>query len=109
MYTHNRDAEITPVSWLYIHLTQTGETWDGYTLWRIETSIGGYVCTTIEGQTGRYYDDDRPTNSIARLLWDEGFSSPDGSSIMIYNFIPEGSPLSLSIYCTEVVGIKKSA
>lgn len=109
VYTHNRDAEITPASWLYIHLTQTGETWDGYTLWRIETSIGGYVCTTIEGQTGRYYDENRPTNSIARLLWDEGFSSPDGSSIMIYNFIPEGSPLSLSIYCTEVVGIKKSA
>lgn len=109
VYTHNRDAEITPVSWVYIHLTQTGETWDGYTLWRIETSVGGYVCTTVEEQTGRYYDDDRPTNSIARLLWDEGFSSPDGSSIMIYNFIPEGSPLSLSIYCTEVVGIKTSA
>ena len=110
VYVHDREAEHTPVSWLYIHMKQTGKTWDGFSLWTIETSIGGYVCTTIVEQTGRYVDDNRPTNSIARLLWDEGFGSPDGNAILIYNFGPYDNPdPTLSIYCTEVVGIKLDA
>lgn len=110
VYTHDRNAEYTPPSWVYIHLKQTGETWDGFSLWSIETSIGGYICTTIEEQTGRYYDDNRPTNSIARLLWDEGFSSPNGA-ILIYNFVPEEDREThpVSIYCTEVLGVKLGA
>ena len=108
VYTQNRNAEYTPPSWVYIHLKQTGETWDGFTLWSIETSIGGYICTTIEEQTGRYYDDNRPTNSIARLLWAEGFAS---NAILIYNFVPEEDREThpVSIYCTEVVGVKLGA
>lgn len=110
VYTHDRDAEFTPASWLYVHLQQTGKSEDGYTLWKIETSIGGYVCTTFENQSGRAIDDNRPTNSIARLLWDEGFGSVDGTSIMIYNFLDkEDLSTPLSIYSTEVLGIKIGA
>ena len=110
VYTHARDLEHTPKSWIYVHMKQTGETWDGFTLWSIELSIGGYVVTTIVDQTGRYIDDDRPTNSIARLLWDEGFGSADGNAILIYNFGPyDELDSTLSIYCTEVRGIRVGA
>jgi hypothetical protein len=91
-------------------LKQTGETWDGFTLWTIELSIGGYIVTTIVEQTGRYIDDDRPTNSIARLLWDEGFGSADGNAILIYNFGPyDKLDPTLSIYTTEVRGVRVGA
>lgn len=90
-------------SWLYIHIKQTGTTWDGFTLWSIEASVGGQVYNKIENQIGSYVDDNRPTNSIPRLLWDEGFGSPDKNGILIYN-IKNGNPV--SIYCTEVRGIK---
>ena len=110
VYTHARDLEHTPKSWMYVHMKQTGESWDGFTLWTIELSVGGYIVTTIVDQTGRYIDDDRPTNSIARLLWDEGFGSADGNAILIYNFGPydELDP-TLSIYSTEVRGIRVGA
>jgi hypothetical protein len=110
VYTHARDLEHTPKSWMYVHLKQTGETWDGFTLWTIELSIGGYIVTTIVEQTGRYIDDDRPTNSIARLLWDEGFGSADGNAILIYNFGPyDKLDPTLSIYTTEVRGVRVGA
>jgi hypothetical protein len=110
VFVHDRDGEYTPASWMYVYMKQTGESSDGYTLWTIELSIGGYVCTTIERQTGRAYDDNRPKNSIARLFWDEGFGSPDGNAILIYNFIPEEEreEKPLTIYCTEVLGVKTS-
>ena len=112
VYVHDRNGEITPPSWLYIHMAQTGVSDDGHTLWTIETSIGGYVCTTIVNQMGNKYDNDtRAKNSIARLFWDEGFGSPDGNAILIYNFVPEDKREThpVSIYCTEVLGVRKTS
>ena len=93
-------------NWLYLHLQQTGTSVEGFTLWKIEASIGGYVHDKIENQIGRAVDDNRPTNSIARLLWDEGFNSLDKNGILIYHAKLE---IPVTIYCTEVLGIKKGA
>lgn len=93
-------------NWLYLHLQQTGTSVEGFALWKIEASIGGYVYNKIENQIGRAVDNNRPTNSISRLLWDEGFGSPDKNGILIYH-AKLGLPV--TIYCTEVVGIKKGA
>lgn len=89
--------------WVYIHMTQTGTDELGYRLWDIEVSVGTQVCYSIKSQNGRKVDEDRPINSIARLLWDEGFGSPDGNAVLIYP-IKNGSPA--TIYCTEVLGIE---
>ena len=97
-------TESVSTPWVYIHLKQTGMTEDNYfTLWSIEVSFGGQVYEKIENQTGRYVDDNRPNNSIARLLWDEGFGSPDKNAVLIYH-LANGLPV--TIYCTEVLGIK---
>ena len=103
-FVHETDKNYnTP--WMHIYLKQIGETDDGFTKWYVEASIGGYVYSSIAEQSGRYVDDNRPTNSLPRLLWDEGYGSPDGSAILIYLY-EKNKPVNL--YCTEVCGIKKA-
>ena len=101
-FVHEGDKNRNP-SWLYIYMKQTGETEDGFTSWRIEASVGGQVYSVIENQSGRYIDDNRPTNSIPRLLWDEGYGSEDKNAILIYLY-ENDKPATL--YFTEVMGIK---
>lgn len=93
--------------WLYFHLTNKGPDEDGFTRWDIEASIGGQVYEKLENQSGRQLDMERPTDSISRLLWSEGFSSEGKRAILIYPTFPDGSK-SPTIYCTEILGIKKS-
>ena len=93
-------------AWAYFHMTQTGTDELGYRLWRIEVSVGTQTYFIIENQNGRKIDKERPINSIARLLWDEGFSSPDGNAILIYH-VDEQDTTPVTIYCTEVRGITK--
>ena len=89
--------------WVYVHLRQTGKDYLGYILWEIEVSVGGYVFARIENQSGKAVDKERPINSIARLLWDEGFGSPDGSSILFYS---DDYTIGKQFYCTEAVGVR---
>ena len=56
----------------------------------------------FQEQSGSYIDDDRPANSIARMLWDEGFSSVDKTAALIYSDSDERA----SFYCTEILGLK---
>lgn len=65
-----------------------------------------YKCLYVvnKNQTGSHLGADRPVNPIARLLWDDGFKSPNGQAMLIYDL---GDGTSVSIYCTEVLGIKK--
>ncbi len=97
-----QDAGIGTSPWVYVHLKQSGKDRLGYILWDIEVSIGGYVYAVVEQQSGKPIDKDRPINSIARLLWDDGFGSEDGSTILLYSEEPKSSVF----YCTEVVGVK---
>ena len=87
--------------WVYVHLKQSGKDKYGYILWDIELSIGGYAYAKVEKQSGKPMDKDRPINSLARLLWDGGFGSEDGSAILFYS---ENPPESI-FYCTEVLGV----
>ena len=89
--------------WVYIHIRQLEDAEDGYTHWRIEASIGGQVYVIQEDQIGGYLDQERPANSIARILWDEGFTSKDKNAILLYP-IKDMSP---TIYCTEVRAVEK--
>ncbi len=89
--------------WVYIHIKKESMDILGNYYWTVEASIGGYVFARNENQFGRFVDGDRPKNSIARLLWDEGFGSPDGNSILIY---PLGVENGVTIYCTEIVAVK---
>lgn len=88
--------------WVYVHLKQTGQDYLGYILWDIEVSIGGYVFARIESQSGKPIDKDRTINSLARMLWDEGFGSADGSTVLFYSENTKSSVF----YCTEVVGVR---
>ena len=103
-FVHERDKNL-PTTWMHIYMKQIGETEDGFTKWYVEASTGGYVFSSIAEQSGRYIDDSRPANSIPRLLWDEGYGSPDGNAILIYLY-EKNKPVNL--YCTEVCGIKKA-
>ncbi|MBQ9713773.1 MAG: leucine-rich repeat domain-containing protein [Clostridia bacterium] len=91
--------------WVYFHLEQMGFDEYGHILWRIDVSIGGQLYGSFENQTGKHIEDDRPKNSISRILWDEGFHSAelDGNAVLIYP--SDENPK--RIYCTEVVGLKK--
>ena len=91
--------------WAYIHLQQMGQNEYGDTLWKIEVSVGGQVYERIENQTGAHLDTDRTENSLARLLWDEGFNSKDGNGVLIYRL---GHQERGSVYCTEVLGTLKN-
>lgn len=91
--------------WVYVHLKQSGKDRLGYILWDIEVSIGGCVYAIVDKQSGKPIDKDRPINSISRLLWDNGFSSEDGSTILLYSEEPKSSVF----YCTEVVGVRVGA
>ena len=93
--------------WLYFHLTNKGPDEDGFTRWDIEISVGGIVYERLENQSGRQLDMVRPTDSIARLLWSEGFSSEGKRAILIYPSFPDGS-ISPTIYCTEILGVEKA-
>lgn len=92
-------------SWVYFYLKQTGKDNLGYILWSIEVSVGGQVYELIEEQNSRTLDKDRPINSIARLLWDEGFGSSDKNGVLIYSEFEDG----ISFYCTEMLGVKVGA
>ena len=94
--------------WMYFHLMNKGRDEDGFTRWDIEVFLGGLVYERLENQSGRQLDMDRPTDSISRLLWSEGFSSEGKRAVLIYPSFPDGS-ISPTIYCTEILGIEKSA
>ena len=91
---------ITP--WTYFHFKQLGTNIYGIRQWRIEISVGGQKFVVFQEQSGSYIDDDRPANSIARMLWDEGFSSADKTAALIYSDSDERA----SFYCTEILGLK---
>ena len=94
--------------WVYVHMKQTGKDEDNYIRWDIDVSVGDQVYEIMENQTGKAIDAERPVNSIARMLWDEGFLSPDKHALLIYpdkNVSMNG----ISIYCTEVRGITRGA
>ena len=82
--------------WVNFHFTRVGE----YT-WDIEISIDGKVYYTIENQDGLKLDNSKPDNSLARMLYDGGYSSVDGNAILIYH----SKNGTASIYSTEVIGI----
>ncbi|MBQ9714314.1 MAG: leucine-rich repeat domain-containing protein [Clostridia bacterium] len=91
------DASYQKDSWIYFHLTQTGET-----LWTIEVTVDGEVLAKVENQNGEELSTHQSINSLARILWDNAWSSEDGSSVLFYHN-NEGKQVSL--YCTEVLGL----
>jgi hypothetical protein len=89
-------------AWAYFHLKQLYVDRFGTIFWRIEVSFAGNVCAVNAEQSGKYIDKDRATNSLARMLWDDGFSSTDKMAMLIYATADD-----VTIYSTEIVGIRK--
>lgn len=77
-------------SWIYFHLTQTGNN-----VWTVELTVDGVVYMTLVEQSG---------NTVRRLLYDDGWSSADGGSVVIYH---KGDGTQASVYSTELLGVKK--
>ncbi len=93
--------------WVYIHMKQVGADESGFLLWDIEFSVGGQVYAVFKNQSGRKLDDEKSANSFAAMFWDEGYSSLDGNAFLLYRLNQE-ELATVSIYCTEVLGIRKS-
>ena len=95
-------------AWVYFHITQVGKDEFGDVLWDIEMSVGGYTHVVEKNQNGKRLEKDAEPNCLARLLWDQGFSSAtsaggDGNAFLIYGL----TETDISFYCTEVVGLRK--
>lgn len=101
---NNQGGKGVSTPWVYIHIHQEETDPLRNIYWTIEASFGGHVYSVNENQSGKGIDKDRKVNSIGRLLWDEGFGSPDGNAMLIY---PSEGAESITIYCTEILGIKK--
>ncbi len=91
----NRGEKATN-SWIYFHLTQTADS-----VWTIEMTIDGKVYETQTNQSGTEYQNTsvQKANSLATILYGNGYSSADGA----YVFLNNNSGATMTLYSTEVV------
>ncbi|MBQ8429897.1 MAG: InlB B-repeat-containing protein, partial [Clostridia bacterium] len=83
-------AQLKTDSWIYFHLTQTGDK-----VWTIEITVNGVVYGTLTNQNG---------STIKDLFYDNGSNSTDGGAIYLRR---DSDGTTASLYLTEVLGLEK--
>lgn len=78
-------------SWVIFHLIREGDS-----LWTIEAIVDGKVHATFNAQTGE---------TLQKLLYDNGWASSDGQTILFYTKGSAEAPVTVSIYTTEILGV----
>ena len=101
-FVDENTSNLYTTAWAYFHLQQVYVDRFDTIFWKIEVSFAGNVWAVNAEQSGKYIDKDRATNSLARMLWDDGFASTDKMAMLIYATTDD-----VTIYCTEIVGIRK--
>ena len=106
----DRTKDVGDGAWVYFHISQAGKNAVGEVLWDIEMSVGGYTYFIEKNQLGNAIEMGTEPDCLARLLWDQGFSSAtsaggDGNAFLIYSYAENAEDI--RFYCTEVVGLRK--
>ncbi len=84
-------------SWIYFHLTQVANS-----LWTIEIEMDGEIYATFENQSGTEVNSSstavQKANTIATILYGNGYGSTDGAYVMLNNT----SGATMTLYSTEL-------